>query len=349
MRSGVLDIGSNCAQFLVVDASPGAPPLPLHAVKEPVLLGDDLDPSGAVSAAGMERVAVAVQRALLAAARYEVDNFYAFVTAAIRDAPNRVAVLDGIEATAGIRPQFMTAVQEARLTYLAVRHWYGWRAGTLLMLDIGGGSMEIVLGRDIEPVFAASLPLGAGRLTREFLPADPPTAGQRRILRHHIRDCLTQVRDRLQWEDVPRRVIGSSKTFKQLSRLAGAPPQRKGPFVSRTLTRRAVAEEVELLAGLCAEQRARLRGISAPRSRQVLAGAIVAQTAMTQLGIDALRVSPWALREGVVLHYISSARTDSSMAALRPYRLPAAAAPAVSLLRGRDISPPFAIQAGAAG
>jgi exopolyphosphatase / guanosine-5'-triphosphate,3'-diphosphate pyrophosphatase len=175
----------------------------------------------------------------------------------------------------------LTGVQEARLTYLAVRHWYGWRAGTLLMLDIGGGSMEIVLGRDFEPVFAASLPLGAGRLTREFLVEDPPTSAERRELRRHVRECLAQVRDRLHWEDLPRRVIGSSKTFKQLARLRGAPPQRKGPFVSRSLTRNDVATQAERLARLRATQRARLRGVSVPRARQILAGAIVAETTRT--------------------------------------------------------------------
>ncbi|MBC7301004.1 MAG: hypothetical protein H5T78_08620 [Nocardia sp.] len=334
MRSGVLDIGSNCAQFLVVDATPGAPPLPLHAVKEPVLLGEDLDAEGRISAAGAERVAHAVHRTLCAAGRFEVEHFCAFVTAAIRDAPNREAVLDRVEAASGIRPQFLTGVQEARLTYLAVRHWYGWRAGTLLMLDIGGGSMEVVLGRDLEPLFAASLPLGAGRLTREFLADDPPTADQRRQLRCHVRECLAQVRDRLHWEDPPRRVVGSSKTFKQLARLAGAPPQRKGPFVSRSITRAAVTAEVDLLAGLRAAERARLRGVSAPRARQILAGALVAETTMTQLDVRSLEVSPWALREGVVLHLLSSATIDRGVPALRRFALPGVEPAPLSLLHG---------------
>ncbi|MEV0075216.1 Ppx/GppA phosphatase family protein [Nocardia neocaledoniensis] len=333
MRSGVLDIGSNCAQFLVVDVTPGAPPLPLHAVKEPVLLGDDLDAEGRVSAAGIERVASAVYRALCAAGHFEVDNFYAFVTAAIRDAPNRDDVLDRIEAAAGIRPQFLTGVEEARLTYLAVRHWYGWRAGTLLLLDIGGGSMEIVLGRDIEPLFAASLPLGAGRLTREFLAGDPPSKQERRALRRHVREGIAQVRDRLHWEDPPRRVVGSSKTFKQLARLAGAPPQRKGPFVTRSLTRADITAEVDLLAGLRAAQRARLRGVSVPRARQILAGAIVAETALTQLGVTALEVSPWALREGVVLRFLAAA-VDRDKPALRRWGTPAPDPPSLSLLPG---------------
>ncbi|MET9027427.1 hypothetical protein ABZW96_17680 [Nocardia sp. NPDC004168] len=285
MRLGVLDIGSNSAQFLVVDASRGAPPLPLRALKEPVLLGEDIDAAGVITADGAQRVADAVERVLSEATRYDVDSFYAFVTAAIRDAPNQQAVLDKIEAASGIRPQFLSGVQEARLTYLAVRHWFGWCAGTLLMLDIGGGSMEIALGRDAEPSLALSLPLGAGRLTRAFFAQDPPRRSELELMRRHIRDCLGQVRDRLLWEGTPRHVIGSSKTFKQHG-------------------------SVRKLAAMPAEKRAALRGVSPARASQILAGAMVADATMAALDIDCLEVSPWALREGVVLEHIST-RVDS--------------------------------------
>ncbi|MFI5538793.1 Ppx/GppA phosphatase family protein [Nocardia sp. NPDC051900] len=310
MRLGVLDIGSNSAQFLVVDASRGAPPLPLRALKEPVLLGEDIDAAGVITADGAQRVADAVERVLSEATRYDVDSFYAFVTAAIRDAPNQRAVLDKIEAASGIRPQFLSGVQEARLTYLAVRHWFGWCAGTLLMLDIGGGSMEIALGRDAEPSLALSLPLGAGRLTRAFFAQDPPRRSELELMRRHIRDCLGQVRDRLLWEGTPRHVIGSSKTFKQLARLSGAAPQRHGPFVARTLRRGQVHGSVRKLAAMPAEKRAALRGVSPARASQILAGAMVADATMAALDIDCLEVSPWALREGVVLEHIST-RVDS--------------------------------------
>lgn len=172
-----------------MDASPGAPPLPIRALKEPVVLAEDIDADGEIGDAGIERTATAVSRILQAARRYEIESFYAFVTAAIRDAPNRESVLDGVERAAGIRPQFLTGAQEARLTYLAVRRWYGWRAGPLLVLDIGGGSMELALGRDDEPELALSLPLGAGRLTRAYLRGDPPDLHEVGLLREHIEEC----------------------------------------------------------------------------------------------------------------------------------------------------------------
>jgi exopolyphosphatase/guanosine-5'-triphosphate,3'-diphosphate pyrophosphatase len=231
---------------------------------------------------------------------------YAFVTSAVRDATNRDQVLDQIEAAAGIRPQYLSGDEEARLTYLAVHRWYGWSAGRLLLLDIGGGSMEIVLGRDAEPQLAISLPLGAGRLTREMLPDDPPARVQIKALRRHIRDTLRAIADRVRWEGEPRRVVATSKTFKQLARLSGATPQRKGPFVRRELRRRDVQKWIPQLAKMPASERAKLRGISLPRGRQILAGAMVADLTMSTLDIDSLEICPWALREGIVLRHLES-------------------------------------------
>jgi exopolyphosphatase/guanosine-5'-triphosphate,3'-diphosphate pyrophosphatase len=306
MRLGVLDIGSNAAQLQIVDVTAGGPPLPAQAVKEPTLLGDEMLPDGAISQNGVERVCDAVSRAVQTADRQAIDQMYAFVTSAVRDATNRDQVLDQIEGAAGIRPQYLSGDEEARLTYLAVHRWYGWSAGRLLLLDIGGGSMEIVLGRDAEPQLAISLPLGAGRLTRELLRDDPPSPGQLKVLRRHIRETLREIADRVRWEGDPRRVVATSKTFKQLARLSGAAPQRKGPFVHRMLTRSEVQKWIPRLAKMSADERAKLRGISLPRGRQILAGAILADLTMSALDIDSLEICPWALREGIVLRHLES-------------------------------------------
>ncbi|WP_255637953.1 hypothetical protein [Amycolatopsis sp. DSM 110486] len=169
--------------------------------QEPTLLAEELQHDGALSETGIERATIAVTRAVGQAVRLGVDHLYPFVTAAIRDATNRDEVIDRIEAASGIRPQFLSGEEEARLTYFAVRRWYGWSAGRLLLIDIGGGSMELVLGRDVEPELAISLPLGAGRRTPEFLTADPPTGKQVKRLRRHVQDTLAEVLDRLRWGD----------------------------------------------------------------------------------------------------------------------------------------------------
>src|SRR5215472_2097553 len=311
MLLGVLDIGSNSAQLQVFEARSGAPPLPTHAVKEPTLLGEAFGPDGAIEPAGVDRVVEAVNHTMTAARRLGVEQLYVFTTSAVRDAANRDMILDRVEAEAGVRPQYLSGEGEARLTYLAVHQWYGWSAGRLLILDIGGGSMEIVLGRDAEPELAMSLPLGAGRLTRLFLPDDPPGRDQLAVLRRHVSSTLREVADRLLWEGEPERAIGTSKTFKQLARLAGAPAQRKGPFVPRSVTSRDLEAWIPRLGALRARERAKLKGVSRSRSRQVLAGAVVAKAAMKALNVDTVDVCPWALREGIVLHYLQTMHNQS--------------------------------------
>lgn len=305
-RLGVLDIGSNSAQLQVVDLLHGGPPLPAYAVKQPTRLAEDIGPDGAISASGIDRVVAATSQAMQAASEHHVEMLYVFATAAIRDAANRDEVIDLVEREAGVRPQFLSGEDEARLTYMAVHRWYGWSANRVLLLDIGGGSMEIVLGRDAEPDLALSLPLGAGRLTRAFLPDDPPTPAQLKALRQHIGHTVREVTDRVRWEGPPSRAIATSKTFKQLARLAGAAPQRKGPFVRRVLRRADLTKCISALERRSAAERAKLPGISPSRARQVLAGATVAKLTMSALDISVVEICPWALREGIMLHYIQA-------------------------------------------
>jgi len=318
MLLGVLDIGSNSAQLQVFEVRPGAPPLPTHAVKEPTLLGEAFDQDGCIDLSGVDRVIGAVNRAMSAARRLGVQQLYVFTTSAVRDATNRDLILDRLEEEAGVRPQFLTGTDEGRLTYLAVHQWYGWSAGRQLVVDIGGGSMEIVFGRDAEPELSVSLPLGAGRLTRAFLPDDPPSWEQLAAPRKHVRGTLREVADRLLWEGVPDRVIGTSKTFKQLARISGSPAQRKGPFVRRAVTTADLDAWIPRLASLDARGRARLSGVSRSRSRQILAGAVVAKAAMKALNVRSVDVCPWALREGIVLHYLQTTHNESFDLPLRP-------------------------------
>jgi exopolyphosphatase/guanosine-5'-triphosphate,3'-diphosphate pyrophosphatase len=189
---------------------------------------------------------------------------------------------------------------EARLTFLAVRRWFGWSAGRLLCLDIGGGSLELAAGIDEEPEVALSLPLGAGRLTRDRLPGDPPKRKEVAALREYVREVLEPATPPLVAGGVDRGVV-TSKTFRSLARLDGAAPYADGPRVPRTLSAAGLERLVELLAGMRASDRARLPGVSPSRAYQLLAGAVVAHEALLATGLDAVDVCPWALREGVIL------------------------------------------------
>ncbi|MFL6088205.1 MAG: hypothetical protein ACJ74F_34590 [Mycobacterium sp.] len=113
--------------------------------------------------------------------------------------------------------------------------------------------------------------------------------------------------------------MATSKTFKQLARLSGAAPQRKGPFVNRRLARRDVQTWIPRLAKMPAADRAKLRGISLPRGRQILAGAVVADLTMATLDIDSMEICPWALREGIVLRHLESIAQEAPFS-LQPVR-----------------------------
>jgi exopolyphosphatase/guanosine-5'-triphosphate,3'-diphosphate pyrophosphatase len=339
MRLGVLDIGSNAAQLQVVDARAGAPPLPIHAVKVPTQLGEEVGARGSISQEGANRVVAAVQQALDAARGLTVDQLYPFVTAAIRDASNRDAILEQVLAETGVRLDYLTGEQEARLTYLAVRNWYGWQAGRLLNIDIGGGSMELAFGRDAVPELAVSLPLGAGRVSTAFLQPDPPSSTQIKILRQFVRAQLHEVVNRVQWEGTPRRVVVTSKTFKQLARLNGAARGREGPFVRRTVSRTRIRESIPQLMAVAARDRGRLRGIKPSRAWQIVGGAVVAYETMRCLGIEEAEVSPWALREGIVLQHLSSLGADERLA-LQPmtFHQPQDSATITSLREGVSLA-----------
>ena len=175
MRLGVLDVGSNTVHLLVVDAYPGARPLPAFSHKADLHLADHLEDGGRLSAKAEDLLGAFVAEAIRIAEDKGVEDFIGFATSAVRDAVNGDAVLTRITKQTGVRITVLAGEEEARLTFLAARRWFGWSSGRLLLLDIGGGSLEIASGVDEDPDVAVSLPLGAGRLTRDWLRADPPT------------------------------------------------------------------------------------------------------------------------------------------------------------------------------
>src|SRR5450755_1166566 len=187
MRLGVLDVGANTVHFLVVDAYRGARPTPVYSHKAELRLGDHLEGGTLLSEEGAQQLRAFVREALQIAEDKGVEELLAFATSAVRDAANADEVLAQIREESDAHIQVLSGQDEARLTFLAARRWFGWSSGKLLVLDIGGGSLEIAEGVDEDPDVAASLPLGAGRLTREWLRADPPTAAQTRDLRKYVR------------------------------------------------------------------------------------------------------------------------------------------------------------------
>lgn len=300
MRIGVLDVGSNSAHLKVVDLWPGEPPRPVTEVKHRTRLAEAIDRDGRIDEAAIAGLVRAIGDATWVAEEKQVEELVAFATSAIRDAVNRESVTVRVAADIGVRLGFLSGLDEARLTFMAVREWYGWSAGPMLLLDIGGGSLEIAYGDGQEPEIALSLPLGAGRLTREHLDGDPPRRKDVRRLRRYVAGQVDEATRELRGRPAPVRVVATSMTFKQLARLTGAPKAKAGPYVRRVVDRDRLRRRIPVLAGKTAKQRAKLKGVSRPRARQILAGAIVAEALMTVFDLDCVDVCPWALREGVI-------------------------------------------------
>ncbi|ANB07740.1 exopolyphosphatase [Streptomyces ambofaciens] len=301
MRLGVLDVGSNTVHLLVVDAHPGARPLPAHSHKAELRLAQLLDEDGAIGADGVDRLVAVVREALQAAEDKGVEDLLPFATSAVREASNADDVLARVREETGVELTVLSGAEEARLTFLAVRRWFGWSAGKLLVLDIGGGSLEIAYGIDEEPDTAVSLPLGAGRLTAAWLPGDPPDAEDVRGLRRHVRTEIARTVGDFSRFGAPDHVVATSKTFRQLARIAGAARSAEGLYVQRELKRASLEAWVPRLAAMTTAERAELPGVSEGRASQLLAGALVAEAAMDLFHVENLEICPWALREGVIL------------------------------------------------
>ncbi|MFC5749933.1 Ppx/GppA phosphatase family protein [Actinomadura rugatobispora] len=301
MRLGVLDVGSNTVHLLVVDAHRGARPLPAFSHKAELRLAAHLEDGDRLSEEGEGLLRDFVEEALQIAEDKGVEDLVAFATSAIRDAANGEEVLGRIRDGAQVDITVLSGDEEARLTFLAVRRWFGWSSGRLLVVDIGGGSLEIAAGIDEDPDVAISLPLGAVRLTRDWFTADPVPADEARKLRRHVRAEIARHVGEVARYGAPDHAVATSKTFKQLARIAGALPTSEGPFARRVLRHGSVTEWAEKLGSMPPEERSELPGVSERRVPQLPAGAIVADAAMDLFGVTELEVCPWALREGVIL------------------------------------------------
>ena len=288
--------------LLLVDAHRGAAPVPASKLKMPLRLSEHLADDGTVDDTAVAQLVDFIVRGQRLAEDKGATEIMAFATSAIREATNGEAVLATVRRETGMDISVLSGEDEARMTFLAVRRWFGWSSGRIVGLDIGGGSLELASGTDEEPDVAVSVPLGAGRLTRDFLVGDPPTPDSVRELRRHARATIAQVVGRVRRVGEPRLAVATSKTFRQLARICGAAPSSEGDYVRRVLRLEDVREIAPRLAGMTAAERGKIPGVSEGRSEQMVAGAIVAEAAMELLEVDELVVCPWALREGLILH-----------------------------------------------
>ncbi|MGE4426860.1 MAG: HD domain-containing protein [Solirubrobacteraceae bacterium] len=324
-RRAIVDLGSNTFRLVVFAVDPQARRVPGGAWRqtaelyEPVRIGADLGPDGALQPGPLRRALVAVQLFDHFCRAHDLpsERIDAVATSAIREAPNRDWILDRTRADTRLRPRVLDHEQEARYGYLAAVNSTTLRDGGVL--DIGGGSMQLVRTRDRLADAHGSWQLGAVRTTERFLggPADAPTNMDAvRALRRHVRDTLGGQ----PWTgDLGDRLVGVGGAVRNI---AAAIQHRDGSTDLGVQGMRvcvdALGELVDELAAMPVRERSRMAGIKPSRGDVILGAATTIETVLRTAGIDAIEVTEFGLREGVFLDRHLAGYEDAAGAPLYP-------------------------------
>jgi len=315
VRLAVLDVGSNTVHLVVVDGQADGSFTVVARERDTLRLAEATFPSMSLPDEAVDRLVASVARMRSAADELRAGAITGFATSAIREARNGLDVLGRVRQATGVTIKVLPGVEEARLTYVAARRWTAFSARRLLVLDIGGGSLEVAGGEGERPELAESLPLGATRLTRRFVRSDPVRADELVELRVHALALLGPLADRVR--EVPWEVIcATSKTFRNLGAVARALPGAPTPAhefgfagvdgqTAPILTREALNVVAGYLAGTSARDRRNLAGLDSLRAGNVVAGSQVAALVMQAFGLRELVLAPWALREGVIVEALA--------------------------------------------
>jgi exopolyphosphatase/guanosine-5'-triphosphate,3'-diphosphate pyrophosphatase len=304
MRIGALDLGSNSFHLLVVEAHPDGRFETLVQDKEMLRLGDVVSREGRIPDMVAEQLVASVRRLRSLADAAGAEEFVACATSAMREAENSSAIVDRIEASTGVRVEVISGQEEARLIFAAVRSSVLLEPGPALCLDLGGGSLEIMVGDQNELLWSTSVKLGVARLSTELVRHDPLEQEDVRRLRRRVTQVLAPLAAEVA-ELHPKMMIGTSGTFCDLARMAAARTGSVPESINQlTVRRKELAVVHDRLLALPAAARTRLPGLEAKRADIVPAGSVVLMTAMELFGFDRFTVGEWALREGIVLDAI---------------------------------------------
>lgn len=307
MRIAAIDIGTNSIHMVIADAVGVGAFEVVDRERDVVQIGRGSFAAGRLRRAAIERSVDALTRFAQLARRQQCDRILCTATAAVREAQNGGEFLQLARSLAGITPRVIPAEEEGRLIYLAIKGALQIGPKASLIVDIGGGSLQLVVGDEEKLRVATSAPVGALRLTELFLPSDPPTRGQVQKLRREIRRQTRGVLERVA-EFGPRVAYGSSGSIHALAQLAHqeesgeAITQINGHFLSTE----AVTRLARRLSRMSIAQREKLPGLDARRAEIILPGAMVLEHVLKEAGLDGITISDFGVREGLVTDYIAN-------------------------------------------
>ena len=310
-RVAAIDIGTNSIHMVVVEIQPALAAFRiLTREKDTVRLGDRDPATGKLTEIAMARGMAALQRCKDLAASFAVEQVIAVATSAVREAPNGYKFLQRVSDAIGLDVALISGQEEARRIYLGVLSAMEFDGHPHFIIDIGGGSTELILGDGDEPHFLSSTKVGAVRLTREFFQADPPTHGEIEALRAHTRGMFARATAgalaALGPEPKTPRLVATSGTAECLAiwhatEVLGTVPS---PLQGYRVSRRDLDNLVERLIKLERDDRAALPGVGERRAEIIIAGAIILQEAMALLDLDELTICERALREGLIVDWM---------------------------------------------
>ena len=303
MRIAAIDIGTNSVHMIVVQVRGDRSFEVIDREKIMVRLGAGGLDGRALTAGAMTAAIAALAKFRRLAEARGVDEIVAAATSATREAENGGDFLATLEAQTGIRARVITGIEEARLIHLAAGYNTEF-TGPTVVVDIGGGSVEITLGAGAEPDFARSFKIGVIRLTERYLRSDPPSPrDERRLVKHVEREIGTYV-ELIRSRGFVR-VIGTSGTITSLGALALL--QQGDPVTDISNLRvpaRALHKLRKTLLGMDQHDRMQVDGLDPKRADIAPAGVLLIDTILRALGASELTLSDFALREGLVLDYI---------------------------------------------
>jgi exopolyphosphatase/guanosine-5'-triphosphate,3'-diphosphate pyrophosphatase len=302
MRVAAIDLGTNSFHMLVAEVGPDGHLEPLVQEKEMLRLGDVVSRHGSIPETAADQVVATVRRFRLLAEAAGAVEVLACATSAIRRAANGAEIVDRIREETGVPVRVIAGAEEARLIFGAIRASVVLDPSPAVCFDLGGGSLEVMVGDAGNLMLATSAPLGVARLTAELVHSDPISKSDRKALQARIVEELAPVAERVA-EYSPKLGVGSSGTFENLAQMVAARRKEDAPTNLNQLTiyrDEFLALHKDVLAS-SASERLRLDGLDARRVDLIVAGSTVLATVMEMFDLDELTISEWALREGIVL------------------------------------------------